>query len=464
MPALAQTQQQSGAGGTVGYLLSIGKGEGSLPPPFVVNSGCWYFHQAADPDPSISPTKSFGFSVAYRWGGANGPQRVPLQAGGSLNYDLNHNGYDWGFDLAGDALRGFGANSTVLISERDGSYTDTKVAAPYVYGVSVIQVNGPDGKGIAGATVYLGRSGDYGRMSDPVNGTTNASGRLVMGQGLYAAADVPYSPGLASDTYLLRVVAPGYADANAGAGVGSTMPGQTFTVAMASSGSTVGAPTATAPASNPDTPPTAGGSGGSSIIDLSKLNDFVTSFFDKFKAAMVDLFTPSPSDVDALKAAANQFFTWGPFGLASAIKSAWEASGNNLAVSNSDPTYWYFPLTMGALTGLTVVTVPSGYSSAIEAHYQTVNNRLASRVLVGGERPRYAVPRTDASGHSLRPSAVTTASTAMDINTWTALIPDHWDCRPYAYPILIMRGLAWGASWVSFGFFLRNKFTPDIRI
>lgn len=338
-------------------------------------------------------------------------------------------------------------------------------AAPYFIGMTLFKVHDGSGKSIPNAVVTAKNySRDiYGDPGWDLDYPSFSGGHMTLGQGLVAVGDHAYPPGLTSDHYAYFVSASGYTTCHAYFPTGTQSGGQTVDVTLMPSGTpspiTVSASTAS---DNPDVAPVVPATGG--LADLSALNGFVGSFFDKLKALMIELFTPQQADVDAVHASANRLFTWGPFGLAAGLRSAWDLSASDYGLTNADPRYWYFPLSMGNLTGYAIMTTPTGYTPGADVGLSSANNQLAAHSIIAGARPHYDTPHYDAYGRPLRGSAVTTATTAMDINMWQALIPDHWDCRPYSSAILVMRGLMWAGGWVSFLIYLRNKFTPDLRI
>ena len=234
LPALAQNTVNSGSSSGMGFKLTIGRPEGTVPPPFLVSSECWYHPIAGDPDPSSGATPSIASSIAYSWN--DGQKRNLLSRQGPMTFDSSMGGYYWSFDLTSDTLRAFGSNSKVFVRQRDGTYFNTQLPAPYVQGTTPVTVVDASHNPIPNATVRIINSLDQ----EYSQGTTNAQGQVTFGQALYSETDAPYAPGLASDSYSISVTANGFADAHLDGSTGNSLANQALSVSMGSSASVIG--------------------------------------------------------------------------------------------------------------------------------------------------------------------------------------------------------------------------------
>lgn len=305
--------------------------------------------------------------------------------------------------------------------------------------------------------------------------------------------DAPYPSGLSTDTFAFVAHLDGYKDVtNIGAvnaRPGTAWPGVAMLLILqpnSSPSDSSASPDGVDPAlvasawDGTGTPPVAGGgstpTGSGGVLDLSWLKTWVNSFWDTFKAKMVELVSPEQSDLDAMTAAKNQILGWGPFGLVAEVKQEFDAASTSSGKTSSDPTYWYIPLRIAEFTSTPIAARPIGYDESVPvtpgasltpsvARSNAAMANAAQTVPGSSARPLYYVPHVmGPDGRWKSAGAATTSTTVMDTNLWTHLIPDHWDLAPYSVGIVVVRSLAWASLWLFYGLSLKRRFTPELRI
>lgn len=424
---------------------------------------------------------SAGIQVQYHWVGDSGTDlHLPIYGGtGPVPYDASKGGNPYTFDFAGNAITSFSSASTVTVEDQSNCYLYTSTTpAPYVLGLTKVVVTDTAGNELPPSSVTLvWHSSNYAISRS----YAYAAGGVTFGQGLHNAGTYPYPPGLSNQTFSCWVSVAGRYPVHSAYLTPTGLNNKVLTLVCPTyNENEPGPPTAgTDSATTLDPAPAAGTTGGSSggVLDLSWLQSFVSGFFASLRDLLVELFTPSPSDITALTAAKDQIFNWGPFGVYAEVKAQFAIASTGNGKGSSDPTYWYFPLRIAEFTSNPSPASPVGYDGSVPVggggmspnlqRTMRANSQIAYRAQEGNGtiRPGYYVPQImGANGKMKAASAVSTPTTVLDINLWSHLWPDHWDLSPYSVGLVVMRSLEWAGAWIFWGLALRKRFTPEIRI
>lgn len=345
---------------------------------------------------------------------------------------------------------GPGAKYYTIASANDGSHLlSAGVIVPHVQGVSVAMVVTPEivngaATGnfvdVPGATISMYQVFDNYGPCNPFDGTAWAipalpPERSYGGKKLTYAifgdpgnsgavkSDAPYPSGPSRQMYSFFASAPGYKSAIGSAAhlFGYQWPGQSVVIVLApnssSNSSSISSPSGTDPtggastdAAGPSgsTPPASSGDGGASA--------FFSGFWDK----VTSFFTLQQPDIDALKLASSNLAGYGPLSLPHQIKDAFDGAFSAPGTDGSQADYWVIPLHV-ELDG-PLSAYPSGYN--------------------GANTPMAPLSNT----------------------IYTNLFPASIDMSPYARWILLGRSACLILLWVTVGFNILKRFTPDLRV
>ena len=348
-------------------------------------------------------------NIDYHWKLPTGDDAVLNVIGGNgpLYFNTTDNGWSWDVTLSGAAYQAFGNNATVWVPSRPhgDSGLNTKLPPPYALGVTLVQIVDASGKPVSGAVVTFFNGSSQSWLSTE----TTSTGRAVFGQGINAAADQPYPPGLTSQVYLLSCSANGFQTVRTPAAAGGTYIGNTVKFVMVAAGQTVIPPTV-APTTSTDNPDQVTTTSGGAFDPTS-------------------LFTLDPADLAALKAAASQLANYGPFGVPAQITAAYNNAFANVNTGTGNdgtqPGYWIIYLNSVDLDNAT---------ASLPAHPANYNGQAA-----------YQAPAA--------PGTI-----------FDHMMPSQIDMLPYAGYILRGRRIALVAFWCAVAIALLVRFTPQLRV
>lgn len=175
-------------------------------------------------------------------------------------------------------------------------------------------------------------------------------------------------------------------------------------------------------------------------------DSFFNGFWTTFESEMSKLFVPSSTSLTAIKNAFANITSWGPMGLMTSVTGIMGYAASLMSpVASTDPTYWYFYLQY----------FPGGGQNSLPASPSDYSSTTTYQAAQQNESVNWNTTYSN-------PDAINAAATIGP--TMTAWFPRYIDCTPWAFDILVARGILLISIWVGFFLYLLRVVQPHIKL